>query len=625
MLNKTFQHSILLTAVLVANQINAAPAYAGEISHGLKSSSTTAYCGHEEHDNLELRKQAATKTFWRDDRAANPKSWTRFKILGFNDFHGQLEAASVSGRPAGGAELLAAYLRAANKAAENGALIVHTGDHVGASPPVSALLHDEPSITFLNMLANEVCYEDEDGDENEDDHGRGRHQDHKNGPMNPECNLTGTLGNHEFDEGVDEMLRLVNGGIHQDGPFLDSDYSGAKFPYVIANVVFDKTGKTVLPPYVIKRVKGMPVAFIGAVLKQTPSIVTPTGVAGVSFLDEADAINSYVPELKRKGVRAIVVTIHQGARQTYFSGPTQEGPEVLNNSISDIINRLDDEIDIVVSGHAHGFTNQLAINQNGKQILVTQAFSRGTAYADIDVAIDPRTRDIVEKSASIITTYGDDGVGLIPQPDVAALVADAVNAVAPLVNQIIGNASNDITRTENAAGESQLGNLISDAQRQAMGTNIAFMNPGGIRADISAGEVTWGDVFTIQPFNNDLVKMDLSGQQIVNLLNQQWDGQSFPRIMKPSGISYTWNASNPTNDRVVVASIMINGAPIALDATYTVTVNSFMAAGGDNFSILTEGTNRIIGPVDLDALVDFIESLPQPFNYNIDGRVQRIN
>ena len=251
-------------------------------------------------------------------------------------------------------------------------------------------------------------------------------------------------------------------------------------------------------------------AFIGAVLRQTPTIVTPTGVAGLRFLDEADAINSYIPALKKRGVRAIVVLIHQGGRQTTYGGGTDstkatvDGPDIL-----DIINRLDDEVDVVVSGHAHSFTNALLSNANGKPILVTQAFSASTAYADIDLEIDRTTREVVAKTASIITTFADEGPGLNPDPQTAQLTKAAEDKVAPLVNQVIDQAQIDILRTENDAGESALGNLIADAQRAAMSTDFAFMNPGGIRADLLAGEVTWGDLFTIQPFGNSLVKMAL--------------------------------------------------------------------------------------------------------------------
>lgn len=589
---------------LAAGLGGAAHAQPHAFAHG-EPAQSIACRGHEEHDSLALRAQAATRSHWRDAHASDPRAWVRFKILGFNDFHGQLESRSLFGRPVGGAAVLASYLQAETAEAEDGTLIVHAGDQVGASPPISALLQDEPAIGFLNLLANDKCR-----------FGR---------EMHPQCNIVGTLGNHEFDEGVAEMLRLIDGGLHADGPFLDADFRGARFPYVVANVVDAQTGKTVLPPYVIKRVRGMPVAFIGAVLKETPSIVTPTGVAGVRFLDEAQAINGFIPELKGKGVRAIVVTIHQGARQQTFSGPTQAAPADLEGSIGDIVRHLDSEVDIVVSGHAHGFTNQLMANQQGKQILVTQAFSAGTAYADIDVAIDPASRDIVEISAGIVTTFADEGPGLTPDAQVVELVAAAARSVEPLVNRVIGEAAVDLPRAENAAGESVLGNLIADAQRAAMGTDIALMNPGGIRANLTAGTVTWGELFTVQPFGNDLVRMDLTGAQLLRLFNQQWAGQPFPRIMKSSGISYTWDASRPADDRVLAQSIRIGGAPLDPAAYYSVTVNSFMAAGGDNFTVLTGGTNRVIGPVDLDALIDFIGTLPQPFGAAIEERIERLN
>jgi len=588
------------------------------------------YCGHKDHDSQELREQASNRIYWQDHRAANPESWVHFKILGFNDFHGALEQTNLFGRPAGGAAVLGSYLKHETEESENGAFIVHAGDHVGASPPVSALLQDEPSITFLNMLANDSCRYNEDEEFEEKAGKRGsvskhKKQNSKDKRFNPKCNLIGTLGNHEFDEGVSEMKRLVNGGIHENGPFLDDDYRGARFPYVIANVVDEQTNQPILPPYVIKKVEGQKIAFIGIVLKDTPSIVTPTGVAGVKFIDEAEAINRYVPELKAKGVRAIVVTIHQGTSQSTFGGETGPLPVDVGGSIGPIIEQLDDEVDIVVSGHWHRFTNALVSNKNGKLILVTQAFSRSTAYADIDVAIDPATKDIVLKSAEIVTTWADTGPGISPDAEIADLVARAVTKVEPLVNRIIGSTVNPITRSENAAAESALGNLIADAQRTAMATDIGFMNAGGIRADLPVGQVSWGDLFSIQPFNNDLVKMELTGQQIVDLLNQQWLGQPYPRVMKPSGISYTWQENDPadfTDNRVVVSSILINGTVINLAAIYTVTVNSFMAAGGDNYTVLPLGTNRVIGPVDLDALVTYIESLPQPFSAAIEGRLQ---
>jgi 5'-nucleotidase len=385
------------------------------------------------------------------------------------------------------------------------------------------------------------------------------------------------------------------------------------------------TGKTLLPPYTIKVANGIPIGVIGAVLKDTPTIVTPSGVAGLQFVDEADAINASVAQLKRQGVRTIVVTIHQGLRQApTYEGPTNPDVQGLTGPIIDIVKRLSDEVDVVVSGHAHGFTNALVANNNGKQILLTQAFSASTAYDDIDLSISRKTGDVVEKSAAIVTTWGDQGVGLNPDATVAKIVGAADERVAPLVNRLVGVAQVAITRAENAAGESTLGNLIADAQRASAGAQFAFMNPGGIRDDLNAGEVLWGELFAIQPFSNDVVAMDVTGAQIKTLLEQQWINQNPAKILKISGLKFTWDAKLPVGSRVVDIRDG-SGNPLDPNATYRVAVNSFLAGGGDNFLVLASGTNRVVGAVDLDALVNYVESLQQPFTAQIEERIKRLN
>jgi len=582
---------------------------------GTQEMCTAGHEHDEEEETLQsLRVAAQVPVSWRAPQQAFREARAqkgeddnlRIKLLAINDFHGQLSTGRlVSSRPVGGAAVLAAYLNAAQAGMEDRTFIVHAGDHVGATPPASALLQDEPSISFLNLLANKHCT--------------------YRRPNDQKCNLVGTLGNHEFDEGKDELLRLLDGGNHPTGPFLENPYRGAKFPYVCANAVRTADQEPLIDPYVVKKIKGVQIAFIGAVLRQTPTIVTPTGVAGITFLDEAEAINRYVAQLKANGVRTIVVLIHQGGRQTTYQGPTQIGASVVNGpDIQDIVTRLDDEVDVVVSGHAHSFTNALLKNQNGKEILLTQAFSASTAYADIKLEIDHKSRDVVAKSASIITTFADIAPGLTPDPKVAQLVTQAEQTVAPLVNEVIGQAAIDIVQAENSAGESTLGNLIADSQRAAVQADFAFMNPGGIRTDILAGEVTWGELFAVQPFGNSLVKMNLTGQQVYDLLNQQWaPPQQFPRILKTSGLTYPWDNNRPVNDRIV--EVRKGDIPLDRGATYSVVVNSFIAAGGDNFTVLLQGTNQVGGPVDLDALVDYIESLPQPFTAAIEGRITRLN
>lgn len=560
------------------------------------------------------RLRAQEPVGWRDERRARDPQ-VRIKLLGINDFHGQLSIGRrVGGRPVGSAAVLASYLKAAADNAQDGAFIVHAGDHVGASPPASALLQDEPSISFLNLLANDHC----------------RYVNLRRGPwhlsnLQPRCNVVGTFGNHEFDEGVSELLRLLDGGNHPKGPFLEANWRGARFPYVSANVVDAADGEPIIAPFSIRIVKGVPIGFIGAVLEETPTIVTPSGVAGVRFVDEAQAINHYAALLAGVlRVKTIVVTIHQGINQTSYTGPTNPAITGLSGAIVDIVNQLCDDVDVVISGHSHGFTNALIPNANGKPILVTQAFSASTAYGDVDLAISKRSHDVVEKSAAVFTTWADEGPGLAPDAEVAALTAAAEATVQPLVARVVGVAATDLTRAENPAGESTLGNLIADSQRIRTGVSFAFMNPGGIRADLAAGEVTWGELFTIQPFNNDLVSMDLSGAQIRLLLEQQWINQPFPRILKTSGLTYTWNAAAPVGSRIV--EIRDAGGNLLGDATlYRVTVNSFMASGGDNFLVLRDGTNRVVGPVDLDALVDYVTTLAQPFNSVIEGRILRQN
>ncbi len=517
----------------------------------------------------------------------------KVKLLGFNDFHGQLSTGKLVGtRAVGSAAVLTSYLKAAQRGIEDQTLIMHAGDHVGASPAASALLQDEPSIQWLNMLANSSCsYDDK---------------------ANPSCNLVATLGNHEFDEGKSELLRLLNGGSHLSGPFLEDPYKGARFPYVSANVVDEVTGRPILPPYVIKRVKGVPIAFVGAVLEATPTIVTPTGVAGLKFLDEADAANSYIPEIKAQGVRSVVLLIHQGGSQTSYTTATNAalGNSALNGAdMLNVVTRLDDEFDVVVSGHSHSFTNLLVTNNGGKRILVTQAFSSSTAYDDIDLSIDPVSKDVVTKSAKIVTTFADVAPGTTPDPAVAAFTASAETKVAPLTTQIVGFAPRSLTRAQSAGGESELGSLIADSQNLAGGTQFAFMNPGGIRADLTVpvggGNVTWNDWFTIQPFGNTLVKMSLTGAQIKAVLEQQWSATA-TRILQISGFGYTWDAALPVGGRVVEIH---DAAGLTLDpvATYSITCNNFLAGGGDGFTVFSSGLNPIGGPVDLDALLEYSE------------------
>lgn len=578
---------------------------------------------------LEMRTTADEPVEWKsaEPRPDPNKPPVHVKILGFNDFHGQISAGRfVGGRRVGSAPVFAAYLRTAMNGMEERTIIANAGDNIGASPLSSALLRDEPTLMFYNSLGNEDC-------SNVD-------------RREPHCNLIGTPGNHEFDKGRDELLRQLDGGNYVDGPFLEDPWLGVNHTFISSNVVSAASGKPLFKPYAIKRVryqneqgefKEMPIGFIGALLKDTPTIVTPAGVAGLRFLDEATAINSYVAELKRRGVETIIVLIHQGGFQTNYIGDTDPSRPGVRGEIVGIVNRLDPEIDLVVSGHTHAFTNRLLPAADGTPVLVTQAFSAGTAYGDIDLMIDPDTRDVIAKTARIITTFADAGPGLSPDPAAAALVAQAEAAVAPLANRVIGTYTGNLTRTQTSAGESALGNFIADAQRAAMGTDFAFMNPGGIRADLlCATEVcnaTYGSLFTVQPFGNSLVRMDLTGDQVYTLLAQQFPPNqtgTTVRFLQVSGLSYTWDNAKVDAVTKVCAGCIIevrkDGFPINRQALYSVTVNSFMATGGDRFIVLNDGINRIGGPLDIDALEIYVGTLPPPFSAPAVGtRIVRLN
>ena len=582
---------ILAGITSVGVSIPFAVSVSAELSPGvIHSHSNEADQEDERLSDQPARLRAQERIQWRDPQGQRDPR-INIKLLGINDFHGQLAAGRFVGpRPVGSAAVLASYLTSAAASADDGYLIVHAGDHVGASPPDSALLQDEPSISFLNLLANSAC----------------RYVDVARGPWNlsylqPQCNLVGTLGNHEFDDGVGELLRLIDGGNHPKGPFLEKKWRGARFPYISANVISKATGEPLLSPFTVRWFSGVPVGIIGAVLKETPTIVTPSGVAGVEFRDEAQAINQYASLLRHLGVKAIVVTIHQGLRQTSYEGPTNPNVQGLTGPIVDIVRRLSSDVDVVVSGHAHGFTNALIANSAGHPILVTQAFSASTAYADIDLAISRKTRDVVEKSASVVTTWADSGPGLTPDR------ARGDNRGGRGQGRRAARQPVDRSRAGGYYRRGKCGGRVNDGQPDrgcptpANERSIRFHESGWHPSGLLAGEVTWGELFTVQPFGNDLLSMDLTGAQIKRLLEQQWAGTTPPRILKTSGLTYTWDAARPVNQRVVEVRDADN--QLLGDATvYRVTVNSFIASGGDNFTVLTEGTNRVIGPVDLDAL-----------------------
>ncbi len=546
----------------------------------------------------ELRDQAEQPVHWH--AAQQTGATIPLKLLTINDFHSQITSGQVvEGRAVGSAPMLAAYLKEAQARAQGESMIVHAGDHVGASQPQSTLLQDEPGIMFFNMLGNDQC--------------------RSGGQYGPDCDLIGIPGNHELDEGVDEMQRLIHGGTHPLGPFLQHPYQGAAFPYLCANLVRASTGEPLFAPSRVRMIDGVAVGFIGAVLQRASTFLSPESMAGLRIIDEAEAINRQAQALRSQGVRCLVVLIHQGGYQDNSAG----NPNLVGD-IAPILSRLDGDIDVVIGGHTHTYHNLLVPNAAQRPMLVVQAWPKGTGFAEIDLQISRDSGEVVAMASAIKTTWADQGPGLHPDPQVAALAQQVDTLGSAIAAQVIARASKPITRATNSAGESALGDLVADAQRQVMGTDFAFMHPEGIEADIPSGALTTGDHFTIQPAKLNLIKLEMTGQQIFDLLNQQWAGDSDRgRFLQVSGLSYSWDAHRPVGQRVVV--VEKDGQPLHLQAVYTVAVNEYLAGGGDNFTTLTQAANPVVGPFLAEAFIQYMQTRPQPLDASIEGRISRLN
>ncbi|GAA2346172.1 bifunctional metallophosphatase/5'-nucleotidase [Dactylosporangium salmoneum] len=540
------------------------------------------------------------------------------QLLGFNDFHGNIDPPTgsgglINGVPAGGSEYLGTALnklRAKAKAEgiHNSDTVV-AGDNIGASPLVSAAFHDEPAIEVLNAMHVDLA----------------------------------SVGNHEFDEGVTELYRMQFGGCHPTDGCQDGDgFSGAKFPYLAANVTQKSNGLPILLPFTIRSYEGVPVAFVGMTLEATPGIVNPAGIKNVDFHDEVETANKYATVLGWLGIKSMVLVVHEGGMQSSPPAPLDpSGCANFAGPITDITKGLNPAYGVVVSGHTHRFYTCELPNSSGANSLVTSAGTAGTLVTDIRVTLDKKSRKFVDASATNVIaengiknadgTYQKDAQGnFVRNP---ALVDPAVKkiadkyrvAVAPLANKVIGSITADITTTQTAAGETPLGDVIADAQlayTKSGGAQIAFMNPGGIRASLiyanspggeAPGQVTYGEAFTVQPFNNLVVTQAFTGAQIKDVLEQQFvgfQGQTVQRMLQVSaGFTYTISASAPAGSKI--SNIKLNGVALDPAATYLVTTNDFLANGGDGFLNLAKGTNRVTAPgFDVDALTAYLATGP---------------
>ncbi|KQR08633.1 multifunctional 2',3'-cyclic-nucleotide 2'-phosphodiesterase/5'-nucleotidase/3'-nucleotidase [Cellulomonas sp. Leaf334] len=536
-------------------------------------------------------------------------------LIAFNDFHGAIDPPTgsgglVNGTPAGGVEYLATAvkaLRAQQEQESPHSFTVAAGDLVGASPLVSAAFHDEPTVDEMNSLGLDVT----------------------------------SVGNHEFDEGVTELLRLQNGGCHPVDGCLDGDgFAGADYPILAANVVDRRSKRPILQPYTIEKVGGVKVGFVGMTLEGTPSIVNPAGIASVNFLDEAQTANRYARELRHHGVRSIVLLLHEGGQQT-GAAPDPSGCSGFSGAVTGIVSQLDPAYGVVVSGHTHRAYSCALPNSSGASTVVTSAGSNGTVLTDISMTLDKHTKKIVAADAhNIIVENGvknPDGTWQQSSPGVfvrnpatvdpqAKVIADKYRtAVAPLANRVVGSISADIARAVTPAGESALGDVIADgmvAYTSSAGAQLALMNPGGIRADLiftaspggeAPGQVTYGEVFTVQPFNNLVVTVTLTGAQLKEVLEQQfagYAGQSTTRILQVSdGFTYTYTASAPLGSRV--GAMTLDGVPLDPAGTYRVSTNDFLANGGDGFTNLAVATDRVTAPgFDVDSLAAYVAAGP---------------
>ncbi|MFJ2112974.1 MULTISPECIES: bifunctional metallophosphatase/5'-nucleotidase [unclassified Streptomyces] len=534
------------------------------------------------------------------------------QLLSFNDLHGTLEppagsAGNVSEKqadgtvkaiPAGGVEYLATSLRTARKGHPY-SITAAGGDMVGASPLLSGLFHDEPTIEALNKIKLDVT----------------------------------AVGNHEFDEGAVELARLQNGGCHPTAGCFEKGkkFKGADFPYLAANVTSEKTGKPILKPYTVWKKNGVKIGFIGVTLEGTPNVVTAEGVKGLKFHDEIETVNKYAKELDKKGVKSIVALIHEGgapASSAYnYDCDSPGAGDGISGPIVDIAKGISPKVDALVTGHTHQAYACTIPDPSGNPRLVTSAASFGKLYTDTTLTYDLRTKDIVRtsvKSANHIVSRDQ-----AKAQDMTDLIARWNKLAAPIAGTPQGYISADINGRGATTLETPLGDLIADAQLAGTsaadkgGAQIAFMNSGGIRADLvhkasgaeGDGVVTYGEVFTVQPFTNMTNTITLTGAQLLAALQQQVSGsnEASPKILQVSkGFTYTLDMTKTGAARVITDSVRLNGEPIDPAKPYRVTMNEFLAGAGDGFPAFGQGTDKLVGASDLDMFNAYLKANSTP-------------
>ncbi|HWW70018.1 MAG TPA: bifunctional metallophosphatase/5'-nucleotidase [Duganella sp.] len=515
-----------------------------------------------------------------------PPGVVEVQLATLNDFHGNLEPskyvwdsvrnAEARTVMAGGIDTLGAALQAWRKQ-DPELLLVGAGDLIGASPAISSMWADEPTMAAMDLLGLRAS----------------------------------TVGNHEFDAGRVELLRQQRGGCKSPRAAkackFEPDYAGAKFNYLAANVIDMVTRKPILPAYKIETAHGVKVGFIGTVLRETAETALASGIAGLEFIDEADAINRQLPELRRQGVGVFVVLLHQGG--TTVEKFDQQDCGKLTGPVVDVVKRLDPAIRVVVSGHSHkGYLCRV----DGR--LVTQSDSAGHVMARIKLRVDTNTNTLRDVGATqevmVPGTWPAD-----PALD-AYLKKARERSAAQLARPVAALAVPGVTRDLDDNGESPLGDLVADsvlAAGRPFGVQIAFMNNGGIRQDLGGGagkRVTIGQAQAVLPFGNKLVAMNLKGWQILELLEQQWLGgrESWRGLLQVSeGFTYQWDGRRGEGSKVVPDSAMLNGLPLQKESSYRVMMNNFLAEGGDAFPMFANGANRAETDIlAIDALTAYL-------------------
>ncbi|NHC14976.1 bifunctional metallophosphatase/5'-nucleotidase [Motilibacter sp. E257] len=527
----------------------------------------------------------------------------RIQLLAFNDFHGNLEPPSGSGGriqtgtsstgaainvDAGGAAYLSTHLKTL-RAGERDSFTVSSGDLIGASPLLSAAFHDEPTIEAHNLMDVDL----------------------------------GVVGNHEFDEGVAELQRIQKGGCIRDDEGANNQNScpakdlggkrfrGADFPYLAANVEYTATGKTIFSAtHVEKFHQGAKVGFIGVVTKTTPSIVTASGVAGLTFTDEADTINRYAAQLQAQGVQAIVAVIHEGGSQSGLYNACNN----LAGSVLGLNNRISSSVDVLLNAHTHAGYNCKLNDPAGNPRVVIQGASAGRLISEVDLAFDRRTGDV--NRAQTTATNHIVTRTVAADPAITSLIDRYKGYLGPIAGRQLGTIASGLTAAQNANGESQLGDILADAAKADASVTgngpieVGFINPGGIRSDLPYGDgvVTYEEAFTVQPFSNYVVSKTLKGSDLKAVLEQQFDnpGVGQTRILGVSGITYSWSASAPKGSKV--SNVLVNGQPLDLNRGYRVAGNNFLLEGGDNFTTFAQGTATLYGGLDIEAFASYLEA-----------------